>query len=67
MNATNTETDLAAENASLKAKLTGQADDEKLIREKMSVGLTREQAISAIRNQREYAVRKGALTTPKKS
>lgn len=35
-------------------------DDEKLIAQKMSVGLTRDQAIAALRHQRDYDAKKKA-------
>lgn len=61
MNAANPETDLAAENTALKAKLAAQAGDEKLIAEKMASGLTRGMAISAIKRQRAFAARRAAM------
>ena len=64
--------DLAAENATLKAKIAEfqaakkQAEaDEILIAEKMAKGLRREQAAAVIRRQREFDARKAAAT-PKK-
>lgn len=57
------ETALAAENAALKAKLaslTGEEADEKLIRQKMEAGLSRDQARAAIRHQRDFDKRKAA-------
>jgi hypothetical protein len=57
--------DLAAENATLKAKIAEfeaarkQADaDEILIVDKMAKGLRREQAIAVIKRQREFDARK---------
>jgi hypothetical protein len=62
---TATATDLAAENATLKARLAEfeaakkQADaDEVLIIDKMAKGLRREQAIAVIKRQREFDARK---------
>jgi predicted DNA-binding WGR domain protein len=67
-----TAADLAAENATLKAKIAEfqaakkQAEaDEILIAEKMAKGLRREQAAAVIRRQREFDARKAAAT-PKK-
>jgi len=58
-------TDLAAENAALKAKIAEfqavkkQADaDEIVIAEKMAKGLRREQAAAVIKRQREFDARK---------
>jgi hypothetical protein len=57
--------DLAVENAALKARLaemesakTQNDHDEKLIREKMSKGLRREQARAVILRQREFDAKK---------
>jgi hypothetical protein len=67
-----TAAELAAENATLKARIAEfqaakkQADaDEILITEKMAKGLRREQAAAVLRRQREFDVRKNPAT-PKK-
>jgi hypothetical protein len=67
-----TATDLAAENATLKARIAEfqaakkQADaDEIVIAEKMAKGLRREQAAAVLKRQREFDARKNP-TTPKK-
>jgi hypothetical protein len=64
--------DLAAENATLKARLAEfeaakkQADaDEILIAEKMTKGLRREQAVAVIKRQREFDARKAPAPTKK--
>lgn len=62
---------LAAANktiAALKAEKTQRDADEKIIVEKMSRGLSREQAISVIKRQREHDAAKAATakTTTKK-
>ncbi|HEV7926743.1 MAG TPA: hypothetical protein VGR14_15395 [Verrucomicrobiae bacterium] len=64
--------DLAAENAALKAKVAEfqaakkQADaDEILIADKMAKGLRREQAAAVLRRQRDFDTRKNQ-TAPKK-
>jgi hypothetical protein len=64
--------DLAAENATLKARIAEfesakkQADaDEILIAEKMAKGLRREQAAAVIKRQREFDARKKTVA-PKK-
>ena len=60
--------DLAAENANLKAKIAEfqaakkQADaDEIIIAEKMAKGLRREQAAAVLKRQREFDVRKNPV------
>jgi hypothetical protein len=65
-------TDLAAENANLKARIAQfeaakkQADaDEILIGEKMAKGLRREQAAAVIKRQREFDARKTQAATKK--
>jgi len=67
-----TAADLAAENATLKARLAEfqaakqQADaDEILIAEKMAKGLRREQAAAVLKRQRDFDARKNPAT-PKK-
>jgi hypothetical protein len=67
-----TATDLAAENAALKAKIAEfqaaqkQADaDEILIAEKMAKGLRREQAAAVLKRQREFDARKTPATAKK--
>jgi len=67
-----TATDLAAENAALKAKIAEfqaaqkQADaDEILIAEKMAKGLRREQAAAVLKRQREFDARKNPTTSKK--
>jgi len=67
-----TAADLAAENATLKARIAQfeaakkQADaDEILIAEKMAMGLRREQAAAVLKRQREFDARK-TPATPKK-
>jgi hypothetical protein len=64
--------DLAAENATLKAKIAEfqaakqQADaDEIIILEKMTKGLRREQAAAVLKRQREFDARKTTTTTKK--
>jgi hypothetical protein len=67
-----TASDLAAENAVLKAKIAEfnaakqQADaDEIIIAEKMTKGLRREQAAAVLKRQREFDARKNPTTTKK--
>ena len=67
-----TAADLAAENATLKAKIAEfqaakqQADaDEIIILEKMTKGLRREQAAAVLKRQREFDARKTTTTTKK--
>jgi hypothetical protein len=67
-----TTSDLAAENAALKAKVAEfqaakkQADaDEILIADKMAKGLRREQAAAVLKRQRDFDARKNP-TAPKK-
>jgi hypothetical protein len=69
---TTTAADLAAENATLKARLAEfeaarkQADaDEILITEKMAKGLRREQAAAVIKRQREFDARKTSVPSKK--
>lgn len=51
---------LVKENAALKSAKAQVEADEKIIREKMSHGLTRDQAISVINRQREHDKAKAA-------
>ena len=58
---------LQAENAALKEQIAGfeaankqRAADERVIAEKMSHGLTRDQAIAVIKRQREFDAKKKA-------
>ena len=67
-----TASDLAAENAALKAKVAEfnaakqQADaDEIIIVEKMTKGLRREQAAAVLKRQREFDARRNPTTTKK--
>jgi predicted DNA-binding WGR domain protein len=67
-----TAADLAAENATLKARIAQfeaakkQADaDEILIAEKMAKGLRREQAAAVLKRQREFDARKTQATSKK--